>query len=141
MPLVEKYMKRSLAYGFFPGFFSHNAAEGHYFTRAELYDRDRPLFRKYVPLCKLVAQAGWEPITLARSSDDHVHLERFGDQAARYLTVFNDSRERRSVTIRLETPFPSSSRELVTGKSVSWSGGKTELSLDGEDVAVIQMDR
>ena len=61
--LVEKYMKRSLAYGFFPGFFSHNASEGHYFTRPELYDRDRPLFRKYVPLCKLVAEAGWEPIT------------------------------------------------------------------------------
>ena len=50
-------MKRSLAYGCFPGFFSHNAAEGHYFTRPELYDRDRPLFRKYVPLCKLVAEA------------------------------------------------------------------------------------
>ena len=61
--LVEKYMKRSLAYGMFPGFFSHNASEGHYFTRPELYDRDRPLFSKYVPLCKLVAEAGWEPIT------------------------------------------------------------------------------
>ena len=44
--LVEKYMKRSLAYGMFPGFFSHNASQGHYFTRPELYDRDRPLFKK-----------------------------------------------------------------------------------------------
>ena len=49
--LVEKYMKRCLAYGMFPGFFSHNAAEGHYFTRPELYNRDRALFKKYVPLC------------------------------------------------------------------------------------------
>ncbi len=57
--LVEKYMKRSLAYGMFPGFFSHNASQGHYFTRPELYDRDRPLFKKYVPLCKRVAEAGW----------------------------------------------------------------------------------
>ena len=91
--LVEKYMKRSLAYGFFPGFFSHNAAEGHYFTRPELYERDRPLFRKYVPLCRLVSQASWEPITEARCSDEHVHIERFGDQGTRYLTVFNDSRD------------------------------------------------
>jgi hypothetical protein len=138
--LVEKYMKRSLAYGFFPGFFSHNASEGHYFTRPELYDRDRPLFPKYVPLCKLVAQAGWEPTTLARSSDDRVHIERFGDGDTRYLTVFNDSRERRNITIKLKTSVPSSSRELVTGEAVTWSGGKTELSLDGEDVAVIQLN-
>ena len=41
--LVEKYMKRSLAYGMFPGFFSHNASQGHYFTRPELYERDRTL--------------------------------------------------------------------------------------------------
>ncbi len=57
--LVARYMKRSLAYGMFPGFFSHNASQGHYFSRPELYERDRPLFKKYVPLCKLVAEAGW----------------------------------------------------------------------------------
>ena len=78
--MVEKYMKRSLAYGMFPGFFSHNAAEGHYFTRPELYERDRPLFQKYVPLCKRVAEAGWEPITAARSSDARVYVERFGQR-------------------------------------------------------------
>ena len=33
------------------------------------------LFRKYVPLCKLVAEAGWEPVTLAHSSDDRVYVE------------------------------------------------------------------
>ncbi|MGC8644580.1 MAG: hypothetical protein ACP5XB_32345, partial [Isosphaeraceae bacterium] len=139
--LVEKYMKRSLAYGFFPGFFSHNASEGHYFTRPDLYDRDRPLFRKYVPLCKLVAEAGWEPITQARSSDEHVHLERFGETGTRYLTVFNDSRERRTVSISLETVGPRSSRELLSGKNVTWSIGKTELTLDGEDVAVISLSQ
>ena len=137
--LVEKYMKRSLAYGFFPGFFSHNASEGHYFTRPELYERDRPLFRKYVPLCKLVAQAGWEPITGARSGDEHVHIERFGDQGTRYLTIFNDSPERRDTTITLSMKTSATSRELVRGKSVSWTGGKTTLSLDGEDVAVLEL--
>ena len=30
------------------------------------HERDRDRFRKYVPLCKLVAEAGWEPITAAR---------------------------------------------------------------------------
>jgi len=140
--LVEKYMKRSLAYGMFPGFFSHNAAEGHYFTRPELYNRDRPLFKKYVPLCKLVAEAGWEPVTLARSSDERIYVERFGafgDKTPQYLTVFNDSPERRTVTITLEGPTPTSSRELVRGQSIAWEDGKATLSLDGEDVAVMEV--
>lgn len=96
--LVEKYMQRSLAYGMFPGFFSHNASERQYFQQP-LYNRDRPLFKKYVPLCKRIAEAGWKPITLARSSDDKVYVERYGK---RYLTVFNDSGERRRVTVTLD---------------------------------------
>ena len=134
--LVERYMKRSLAYGMFPGFFSHNASQGHYFTRPELYDRDRPLFKKYVPLCKLVAEAGWEPITLARSTDERVHVERFG---TRYLTVLNDSPERRTATITLEGTAPASSRDLVSGKPIAWLDGKATLTLEAEDVAVIDL--
>jgi hypothetical protein len=135
--LVEKYMKRSLAYGMFPGFFSHNASQGHYFTRPELYDRDRPLFKRYVPLCKRVAEAGWEPITLARSSDEHVYVERFG---RRFLTVFNDSPERRTITLRLEGLKPAAARELLTGRAIAWPNGETSLALDGEDVAVIELN-
>jgi hypothetical protein len=150
--LVEKYMKRCLAYGMFPGFFSANASSGHYFKRPELYDRDRPLFKKYVPLCKRVAEAGWEPVTLARSSDERVYVERFGvggwGKAERapdkswYLTVFNDSPTRRSATIMLvDVAQPKSSRELVTGRDVVWQDGKTTVTLEGEDVAVIEMGR
>jgi hypothetical protein len=134
--LVERYMQRSLAYGMFPGFFSHNASQGAYFTRPELYNRDRPLFKKYVPLCQRVAEAGWEPITRAHSSDERVYVERFGD---RYLTVFNDSPESRTATIRLDTPAPAASRELVAGTPVTWTDGATTLTLAGEHVAVIDL--
>ncbi|MBN2270910.1 MAG: hypothetical protein JXN61_09870 [Sedimentisphaerales bacterium] len=134
--LVEKYMKRSLAYGMFPGFFSHNASQGHYFTRPELYERDRDLFKKYVPLCRLVAEAGWEPVTGAYSSDEHVFIERFGE---RYLTVFNDSDRRRTATITMDGKTPTNSRELVRDAIVKWIGLKATIALDGEDVAVIQV--
>ncbi|MGQ9574211.1 MAG: hypothetical protein ACUVUC_02745 [Thermoguttaceae bacterium] len=147
--LVEKYMKRCLAYGMFPGFFSPNASQGHYFTRPELYERDRPLFKKYVPLCKKVAEAGWQPISLARSSDERVYVERFGgpeppaaqgQPRAWYLTVFNDSPEHRVVTIRLVgLEAPNSSRDLLTGRPVVWKNSGTTLALDGEDVAVVEM--
>jgi hypothetical protein len=133
--LVEKYMKRCLAYGMFPGFFSANASEGHYFTRPEFYDRDRSLFKRYVPLCKRVAEAGWEPLTLAHSDNDHVYVERFG---SRQWTVFNDSPQRQTVTITLDGQPPAASRELLSGRPIEWHGGKTTLSLDAEDVAVIE---
>jgi hypothetical protein len=135
--LVAKYMKRCLAYGMFPGFFSHNASQGHYFTRPELYERDRDLFKKYVPLCKLVAEAGWEPITKGYSSDSHVHIERYGD---RFLTLLNDSSDRRTVTVTIERKSAGTARELVRDQTIKWHDGQADLTLDGQDVAVIQMD-
>jgi len=136
--LVERYMKRCLAYGMFPGFFSHNASQGHYFTRPELYDRDRPLFAKYVPLTKLVAEAGWEPITRARSSDEHVYVERFGE---RYFTVLNDSQEERTVTVTFEGPGPSALRELLSGRDLTPDGNRVSLTLGPENVAVLELPR
>lgn len=135
--LVEKYMKRCLAYGMFPGFFSANASEGHYFSRPDLYDRDRPLFKKYVPLIKRVAEAGWQPVTRATSSDPKVYVERFGK---RYLTVFNDSPKEQAVTITLGDPPPPKSRELVSGTDLKWADGKARVKLGPEDVAVIDLE-
>jgi hypothetical protein len=133
---VEKYMERCLAYGMFPGFFSANAATGHYFERPELFERDRPLFRKLVPLCKLVAEAGWEPLTRARASDATIHVERFGKN---YLTVFNDSAERHEATITTDDTPPEASRDLVSGMAVKWRNKTATISLEGESVAVIQL--
>lgn len=139
---VEKYMKRSLAYGFFPGFFSHNASEGHYFTRPELYNRDRPLFLKYVPLVKRVAEAGWEPVTLAVSEDPAILVERFGRD---YLTVFNDGPEAREAVVRVSLPGVTGAEELVTGREI---GARREgdaavlrVRLEPEDVAVLRLRR
>jgi len=135
---VERYMKRCLAYGMFPGFFSHNASQGHYFTRPELYERDRPLFKKYVPLCKLVAEAGWEPVTLARSDCEGVYVERYGD---RYLTVFNDTDRRQAVSVTVEMKADDAVTDLVGGREIDRTNGRIALTLDPEDVAVLQMLR
>ncbi len=119
----------------FPGFFSHNASEGHYFTRPELYNRDRPLFKKYLPLCQRVAEAGWEPLTAATSSDPAVHVERFGEQ---YFTVFNDSDQQREVTVAFSNGSATSYHELISGRPVSCSDGRVTLTLGSEDVAVLE---
>ncbi len=133
---VERYMKRCLAYGMFPGFFSHNASQGHYFKRPELYNRDRDLFKKYVPLCKLVAEAGWRPITLAHASDPNLLVERFGD---RYLTAFNAATKAIAATITLQGLRASAARDLVSGRAIPLEQGALRVSLSPEDVAVIEL--
>jgi hypothetical protein len=131
-------MKRCLAYGMFPGFFSANASDKQYFSQPALYNRDRDLFRKYVPLCRRVAEAGWRPITGALSSDPQVHLERFGDK---YLTLLNDGPTARTVTVTLlgTASRLKSCRELVDSRDVPIEEGKLTLSLAGEGVAVVQL--
>ena len=139
--LVEKYMQRCLAYGMFPGFFSHNASQGHYFSRPELYNRDRPLFKKYVPLCKLVSEAGWQPCPRAATDDEHVYVERFGAEPGPvYLTVFNDRPEPKTVHITVEGPHAATARELLSGKTIPWQEDRLTLTLDGEGVAVVQRE-
>ena len=108
---VERYMQRAVAYGMFPGFFSANAATGHYFTRPELYNRDRPLFRKYIPICKRLSEAGWQPIPLARTDRAEVFVERFG---SRYLTLYNEGDQDTTVTLTLQLPSADRIRELLS---------------------------
>ena len=136
--LVEKYMQRSLAYGMFPGFFSHNASQGHYFTRPELYERDRDLFKKYVPLCKIVAEAGWQPVTHVRSDREDVYVERFG---AHLLTVFNNSDRPQRITLTADGDVTATARDLVRQQNVTWRQGRATIALDPEDVAVLQFDQ
>lgn len=134
--LVEKYMKRCLAYGMFPGFFSHNASEKQYFTNPALYNRDRPLFIKYVPLCRKVSEAGWEPVTLALSSNEKVHVERFG---ANLLTVFNDSDIGQKAVITVQGLPAGYCNDLLTGMRHEFKGKDIAVDLAGGDVAVMEL--
>jgi len=112
---VERYMQRAVAYGMFPGFFSANAATGHYFSQPRLYNRDRALFRKYVPICKRLAEAGWRPLVGARADVPEARVERFGD---RYLTVYNDSAEPKTIRLRIQAAPAAAIRELVSGREI-----------------------
>ena len=132
--LTERYMKRCLAYGIFPSFFSANAATNRYFDQPALYNRDRPLFKKYIPLCKLVAEAGWQPLTLATSSEPMVYVERFGSD---YFTVFNDSQENKTTTLRFENAY-TAFKDLVSGETKTIVGGELIFTLLPEEVALLK---
>ena len=133
---MENFMRHCVAYGLFPGCFSHNASEGHYFTRPEVYNRDRPLFKKYVPLCKMLSEAGWRPVnTLVASTDARVFVEQFG---ARYVTVFNSARA--AVKVRLTAKVGARASEHVEGGEVSFADGVATLELAPDAVRVLDFN-
>ncbi len=137
---VEKYMQRSLFYGMFPGFFSANAAESPYWENPKWYNRDRPLFQKYVPLVKRVAQAGWQPLTLAKSDNPAVWIERYG---ANTLTIMNSSSVAQQAQISLQAPlkFGAQPRDSVSGLPFGTRATESlfAVELAPEQVAVLEL--
>ncbi|HCD99682.1 MAG TPA: hypothetical protein DER07_01410 [Armatimonadetes bacterium] len=140
---MERYVDRAAFYGMFPSMFSPDASTRVYWDRPDLVNRDRALFKDRVPKIRRLSEAGWQPVTHARSSDSHVWLERFGNG---YLTVLNASAEEKDVPIRLEARgFPSRPRwltDLLRGARfrVAWSGsvGTARLRLKPEQTMVLE---
>ena len=59
------------------------------------------LNNRYVPALRQATQAGWQPVSMVRSSDPEVWLERWGPakQGEVYLTVYNSAPDQRAVVL------------------------------------------
>jgi hypothetical protein len=146
-PMVEKYFQRSLFYGVYPSMFSVDAANSPYWETPRWYNRDRPLFKKYIPIIKRLSAAGWEPIPYARTGSAKVYVERYG---TRLFTLLNDSGKasEAAVTIDLSAlKLPTTSAphivNLITGTEVPahLTGNSLSLSLPlaAEEVAALEL--
>lgn len=140
--MTERYMQICLFYGMFPGFFSENAATNCYFANPTWYERDRPLFRRYMPLIRRVAEAGWEPLTRASCEPGDVWLERWGSGGDKpfYLTVMNTADAVRRTTIALDPELlqSRSAQSLITTRPFSSDSALT-LDLAPHAVEVIEV--
>lgn len=136
--MAEKYMQRALAYGMYPSFFSADASTKHYFENPALYNRDRPLFKKYMPLCIRVGEAGWRPVNRLLASDNpDVITEQFGD---RYATVYNLSAKPLRATFTSLADH-ASAEELVEGGAWQFENGRHTVEIPGEAVFVLSFPR
>jgi len=137
---VERYFQRSLFYGMWPGMFSHNAADNPYWQNPKWYDRDRALFKKYLPLVKRVAEAGWQPVTLAACDNPRIWVERFGawSDARVYFTLFNDTAERQSGVLRLDSRRHAAGVEIVSGAALPQAEA-IPVTLAPQAVAVFEL--
>jgi hypothetical protein len=133
--MVEKYFQRSLFYGVYPSMFSVDAANNPYWDTPRWYNRDRPLFKKYIPIIKRLSAAGWEPIPYAHTANARTYVERYG---ARLFTLFNDSAQATNATaaidlraLNLSTISAPHVVNLITGQEVpaQLAGATLSLSL------------
>jgi len=118
---TEKYMRRCMFYAFYPSFFSANASTNHYFSQPRLYNRDRPLFRKYLPIIRELGRAGWQPMTHARTSDPAVRIERFGDGRDNrlYFTLLNTAKEAKEISVEIDLAALGFTRKGVSASVLS----------------------
>ncbi len=123
---TRRYFMRAGAYGVLPSFFSANAATDHYFRNPTWYNRDRPLFKRFVPVIRRIALAGWRPVTHARAEPQTLQVERFGEAGTPecFLTVHNPTEE--AVSGRL-TVLPdlraARANDLIGGLSLRFVAG------------------
>jgi hypothetical protein len=121
----------SLAYGLFPGFQCN-----YFFDGGDRHNRDRDLWKKYMPLIRRLSESGWRPVNrLAACEGDGVVIEQFGDK---YLTLYNHGKKTADVKLAFKVPV-ASVKELVKGGEVATADGKAEFKLESDDVMLLEL--
>jgi hypothetical protein len=144
--LVERYFQRCLFYGVWPGFFDEEAAskDPYWASAKKWYERDRPLFRQYIPLLRRVTAAGWQPLTHAACDNPKILVERFGLGAdgSVFLTLLNDTADAQSGTVTADLKAlglkkPAAARALVSGNVATPSNRGWPISLRPQQAEVL----
>jgi hypothetical protein len=140
----EIYFEKLLAYGFFPSFFSTNASSDPYWQDHKKVENGRPFFKKYIPIIKQIAAAGWQPVTFAAVNDANVRIERFGKADKLYFTVRNNGdKDMKCILVpdlaELNLPAKFSAVELVSNQPVKIENNKLYINIPAQRTQVIQI--
>ncbi|MFV9631147.1 MAG: carbohydrate binding domain-containing protein [Methanosarcinales archaeon] len=93
---MKNYMNDQMFYGMFPSIMTAAPEETYgsdmYWKNATLYERDRNLFKQYIPIIKEISAAGWDPIPYATCDSPDIKFERYGGLGeGLYFTVASRS--------------------------------------------------
>ncbi len=145
---VEHYFQRCLCYGVWPGFFDEEAAskDPYWASAHKWYDRDRPLFKKYIPLLRRLTAAGWQPVTHATCGNSNLLVERFGPAAdgAVFITVLNNTTETQSGALAVDWRAlglnqAASAREWISGEVTTLSQDTWRISLRPQEAKLLSL--
>lgn len=137
----EIYFEKLLAYGFFPSFFSTDASSDPYWMDSKKVENGRSFFKKYIPIIKQIAGAGWEPVTGAVSNVELVRIERFGKK---FFTIRNNGEEAIECVVsldleKLKIPEKFSVKEVVGEQNIKVEKNKLFISIPAQRTQVIEI--
>lgn len=154
---VELYIKQCLAYGIPAGFFdwptSGLGPGSRYWDHPRYYERDRDLFRLYMPIACTLARVGWEPVPYVHSSEAKVYIERFGpgNSGLVWWTALNEDTQSHTVTLRIDPaglridPAAVRLADAVSGNLMPLQQAegdcRAQLEIGPGDVRVLQLGR
>lgn len=147
--LVERYFQRCLFYGVWPSFFDEAAAskDPYWASKKQWYERDRPLFKRYMPLFDATTSAGWQAIPHATCDNPHLWVERFGPdaQGTVFYAVFNDTTAAQAGVLTPDLAAigtkgkTSVVEERISGRTLERSGTGWRMSLPPQTVALVRI--
>ena len=136
---IEKYFRECLFWAFMPSFFSHDGANDPYWAQPAYYERDRELFRTYVPITRILSRAGWTPVSAVATDDAATWIEQFG--AATDATFFITARNTAAAAREAELSWPGGRRvayDLLRGRFISDDTGlAARIPLAAGEIACI----
>jgi len=161
---IEQYIKHQMFYGIWPGISAIGGGKPggyvqfkRYFSSPEFYERDRDLFKRYIPILRRITEAGWEPVTYAITSDPNVWIERFGywEKNNLYFTIRNSTPEEKKVTVHVQLANLAGGKmvdvkdvvaeEVVQGQKLALREGakkgevEVDMTLKGHDTIVVKI--
>jgi hypothetical protein len=152
--VIERYFKHSLFYGIFPSMFhAHTGTSIPYFEQPAYYNRDRDLFKKYVPLIRILDDAGWQSVPWAWAEPSTIRIERFGNGFTNnvYYTLWNTTNNSQKVKVviskcNIGLSQIESITEMILGHAVpivqqDTSEIQFELQLPANDYTAVKIDR
>jgi hypothetical protein len=122
----EIYFEKMMAYGFFPSFFSVDASSDPYWQDKQKIENGRPFFKKYIPIIKQIAEAGWEPVTAASANSQSIRIERFGHTNNIFFTLRNNGNQDVSCIVKLNLSELGISEEFALFEMVDGQPVKSE---------------
>ncbi|MHB1196386.1 MAG: hypothetical protein ACYC0A_06060 [Lutibacter sp.] len=121
-----------------------DASNDPYWKDAEKIENGRPFFKKYIPIIKQIAGAGWEPVTEAVTNVESVRIERFGDDKELFFTVRNNGNKDVQCVVSLNLEQLKifrkfSATELVGGQPIKVDKNKLHITIPVNRTQVIQI--
>jgi hypothetical protein len=134
----EEWLQAAMLYGIAP-----NLVGGT--EKPELYEKWRPLFRRYMPVIIALGEAGWEPVTWVTVQPETVQVERFGPRHGEvYLTVRNPGAQALAVTLTLDRAAlqlagPLQAVRLPDGRAVTLAQDQLRDTLAGGETCAYRI--